>query len=401
MRFFSKEELKTLWPFYVDGLLMILFFIMPFMFLYFSALGFSATQIGILFAIWPLASILFEIPTGAIADIYGRKFSVVLGLLLNGIFMIMLSFFTNYFWIILLMALMGISMTLTSGSFEAWVVDLLKKKKMENFLNGFFSKRQSIMNVGIILSGFLGAFLVSIFGLGIIWIAGGASFLISAFFYIFAEEDHEKKDIKFKDSFKEIWKQSKTTINYGYKHSALFYLFIIAFIFSISTTLRGFIAWTPFLTSFGFKEAWFGLLWSAIGVVGFFAPLISNKLLKKGKEKNLLIIASIIGIVQGIFVILFNNLYLLIPTLLMGTFLLNFRTPIRMTYFQRFIPNELRATMGSVRGLLIGIASVIGLSLSGLLVDLIGGRYTLVVSASLMIPMIILYLRIREDKEIK
>lgn len=396
LKLFSKQELKTLWPFYLNGLFMILLIHIPFYVLYFNSIGFSASQIGILMAVWPLASLLFEVPTGAIADLYGRKFSVRLGVFLMGILLISFFFFTNYYLIMLTFILLGISQTFVSGSFEAWVVDLLKAKKMKKFLHSFFSKRHSISNLGIVLSGFVGAFLVSKFGLRIIWIASGTSFLLSWFFFSFAEEIYKKNGPHIKISLKIIWKQSKDSIKYGYKHHVLFYLFIIAFVFSISLALRGFISWTPLLKSFNFPDYSFGYLWSALGVVGVFAPLLANKFLKKNKEKNLLIITSFLLFIYGFMVLLSNNLYLLILVFLFGGFILNFRVPIRLTYFHRFIPTKIRSTIGSVRGMLISISSIIGLSLSGILVDRIGGRYTIFVSSLLMIPIIILYLMIKE-----
>ena len=83
---FSKLELKLLWPFYLEAFLGTLLFITPpFMVAYLLNLGFTASKIGVLMALAPLAAFIFEIPTGAIADLYGRKISTILGWLLEGI----------------------------------------------------------------------------------------------------------------------------------------------------------------------------------------------------------------------------------------------------------------------------------------------------------------------------
>jgi len=50
----------------------------------------------------PLFALLFEIPTGAIADIYGRKFSVLLRIILQGI-IIFFMFVSSDFYIIALL----------------------------------------------------------------------------------------------------------------------------------------------------------------------------------------------------------------------------------------------------------------------------------------------------------
>lgn len=394
MRFFTKKELKVLWPFYLQELTMILFFAWPFMVLYFTQLGFSPSQIGILLGIWPLSSILFEIPTGAIADLYGRKTSVITGMVATGIFMFSIYFFNNYYMIMLLLALSGIFMTLVSGSFEAWTVDLVKANKIKT--ETYFSKSQSINSFGIVISGLLGALLVGLFGTKIIWIAAGQSFILAGFILGFGKEFFEKKKVRIRDSLKNVWKQSKDSINYGYKHHVLFYLFIIAFVFSVSMSLRSFVAWTPVLTHYGFPDSGYGFLWTGMGILGIFAPLIAGKLIKNKNERKLLIMISFLILLYGISILFLHNVFLLVGLLLFGTFLFDLRMPIRINYFQRFIPNKMRSTIGSVRGLLIGIASVTGMSLSGFLVDWIGGKYTIVVSTLLMIPVILLYFRIKE-----
>jgi len=78
-------------------------FILPaFYVIYFVNLGFNMFQIGILLSMAPLFALLFEIPTGAIADIYGRKFSVLLRIILQGI-IIFFMFVSSDFYIIALL----------------------------------------------------------------------------------------------------------------------------------------------------------------------------------------------------------------------------------------------------------------------------------------------------------
>ena len=70
MKFFKQGELKLLWPFYLDALISPMLFFMPaFVVVYFRDLGLSLFQISILTMMMPLFMFLFEIPTGAIADI--------------------------------------------------------------------------------------------------------------------------------------------------------------------------------------------------------------------------------------------------------------------------------------------------------------------------------------------
>ena len=64
MKFFKKNELRLLWPFYLDALLATILYIFPaFSILYFKDIGLSLFQIGLLGSAMSLSIILFEIPT--------------------------------------------------------------------------------------------------------------------------------------------------------------------------------------------------------------------------------------------------------------------------------------------------------------------------------------------------
>ena len=72
-------------------------------------------------------SLLFEIPTGAIADIYGRKFSVVLAYIFAGIIIILVPLSRNFYYLFFLFLMWGITDTFRTGADEAWVISNLKK----------------------------------------------------------------------------------------------------------------------------------------------------------------------------------------------------------------------------------------------------------------------------------
>ena len=139
MNLFQKNELRTLWPFYLDSLVSPLLFFMPaFIVVFLTGLELSFFQIGILITAMPLFMLIFEIPTGAIADLYGRKFSVLLGYFLEGLAVLSLFFIRDYYLMLGAFALLGFASTLSSGSKEAWIIDLVKDKG-KNLSKSFLS----------------------------------------------------------------------------------------------------------------------------------------------------------------------------------------------------------------------------------------------------------------------
>lgn len=398
MGLFKKGELKLLWPFYLDALISPMLFFMPaFLVVYFRDLGLGLFQISLLTMMMPLFMLLFEIPTGAIADIYGRKFSVLLGAIIQGLALISIFFFDNYYALLFAFAMVGLGSTFNSGAREAWITDLIKKER-KDFLHGYFAKSGSIDSFGLVISGIIGAFLVKQFSVSIIWIAAGVSFLVTFILLGFAKEHFVKREAKIKDSFKNISRQSIISIRYAKNHPVLFSFLIASAIIVFAGVFNGDLAWVTFLQGLNFPDYAFGYMWSAMGIVGIFAPLVSLKLMKKNKERKF-ILGTIILTILFLFLILFvESAGFAFLVLLSSIFFARMSSPAERIYFHRFIKSKLRATVGSVESMLIGLVGIVSMPLAGLSVDYLGARYTILLSALFMIPSAIIFLKIKEKK---
>jgi len=399
MKFFEKGELKLLWPFYLEYLLSSLLFFAPaFMVLFLTKLNFSFTQIGILFAINPLIALIFEVPTGAIADLYGRKFSVLLGYTLEGLCMLSLFFAKSYYSVLIIFSIWGMAATFSSGSKDAWVVDQIKKEN-KKLVHNFFTKMQIFISFGLVFSGIIGAIFVNYFGVSIIWMIASFSYLISIILIgSLTHEDYKRRKSKINESFNKIITQSKKTISYGYKHHVLFYYLSAALLLAFIGNLTASIPWTAFLKELSFPDSYFGYMWSAMGIFSMLGPIVASKILNKGKERNFIILTFIASAIAISFILIPKEWSLALVILLFFSFLYNMGRPASEVFFHRFIPSKMRATMGSVRSMMIYIGGIFGGFFSGYLIDLIGVRYTMVLFVPLIIPVIILYLKIKEEK---
>ena len=397
MKLFEKGELKLLWPFYLEYFIAsMLFFAPAFWTVYFLNYGFNLFQIGMIVAASQLAVLVFEIPTGSFADIYGRKISVILGYFIEGIAMLSLFFIKNYSGIILIFALWGIGATFSSGSKDAWVVDTINKTN-KKLVHSFFTKMQLFIYSGLVFSGLFGAIAVKYFGISIIWLVAALSYLTSIILLsVFTKEVYSIRKIKLKHSIRNLTIQAKKSLNYSYSHHVLFYFLIAGIIFIFASNLKAMISWTPLLKELGMKDYQFGYLWSAISLVIALAPLFAVKFLKKGKERNFIILATILGIAITFLILGAYNLILALSVLILSLFFFFAKSPSQEVYFHRFVPSKLRATIGSIKSMIMALAVIISLPTAGLLVDWIGPRYTIFISALIMIPTIFLYLKIKE-----
>lgn len=398
MGFFKKDELKLLWPFYLDALFVSILFIFPaFYIIYFRNIGFSLTQIGFLISSMSLAGVLFEIPTGAVADIFGRKFSTILGLFLSGLAMISIMFFENFYLLLFLFFLVGMAGTLVSGADEAWIVDLLHHKKKKNLIHEFYSKRHSFMSVALLMAGIIGALLVKKFGLGIIWPITGGSIILTSIIFLFGKEHFIKKKQSIKKHTKKLLYHTKNSISYSLKHKAISLILTASVIIMFMMIFAGDITWYPFLQDLGFQEHWFGYLFSAAFAFGIFIPYFTKPLIKKigGYKKYLMAALSLMSLL--LFLVGFiNSLVLVIIIYILFMSMYDFYGPVREIFFQKFVPGKMRATIGSFKNMITALAVIIAYPLVGFVADKIGPQYAIFIGAFILIPVIILYSKIKE-----
>ncbi|HLC54089.1 MAG TPA: MFS transporter [Candidatus Nanoarchaeia archaeon] len=395
---FKKGELKLLWPFYLDAVISPLFFFMPaFMVLYFNGIGLSLFQIGILMGVANLTSLLFEIPTGAIADLYGRKFSVLLSYFLQGAGFLSLFFVKEYYLIVGVYAFLGIASTFSSGAKEAWVIDLIRTSR-KDFQKGYFVKSQAIDSAGLILSGIIGAYAVKLFGLSIIWVATGVSFFAAFAIGLCAHERFVRKRTA-DSSIQRITKQGWKAILYSKNHSVLFSFLIAAAFLILASNLTGQIAWLPFFKELGLPEYAFGYLWSFMAVMGVVAPLLVSRLLKTSKERAFILTSVLLLSFVTLLIFFVNSVAFAIILLLVSTLFWGMRFTAERIYFHRFIPSKLRASVGSLESMVLSVTAIVGAPLAGWLVDNIGPRYTIVSAAAIMLIAALIYYRIKEDKK--
>jgi MFS family permease len=126
--------------------------------------GLSLTEAFVANAAFTAGMVIFEVPTGVIADAFGRRLSFMLGagtLLVTTLAYLGLWYVeAGIWWWILVSALIGLGFTFFSGATEAWLVDALHATGYEGSIETVFGKGQAAGGaatlVGTIAGGFLG-----------------------------------------------------------------------------------------------------------------------------------------------------------------------------------------------------------------------------------------------------
>ena len=162
--------------------------------LHFKLKGLSVLEISLLLAFWCGFVILFEVPTGALADRWSRKHMLSLGMLFKAIGF-GVWYFADGFWLFALGFLFwGLQETFCSGTQEALLFDNLKAYGRESDYEKIAGKGHFYSRIAAALSVILGGFIAS-FNFGLVIVLSSVFMLIAMIPTILLCEVRYEEDI--------------------------------------------------------------------------------------------------------------------------------------------------------------------------------------------------------------
>jgi hypothetical protein len=99
--------------------------VIPVLVLLLTARGLPVERVGQVLAVYGAATLLSELPTGGLADSWGRRPVVLLSALVHSVGLMLLAFFSGLAWILMAAVLLGVARALASGPVESWFVDAM------------------------------------------------------------------------------------------------------------------------------------------------------------------------------------------------------------------------------------------------------------------------------------
>ncbi len=133
----------------------------PVYLIYFQQVGLSYLQLSWLLAIWGVAVLFMEVPSGIIADLWSRKWSLVMGMLLKGAGFLMWIVRPDFTGFALGFILWGLQEAICTGTTEALLFDTLKDSGDESRFVEISGKGVFFGRLGVVLSVLLGGWVFS------------------------------------------------------------------------------------------------------------------------------------------------------------------------------------------------------------------------------------------------
>lgn len=310
-------------------------------------------------AFFTVGQVLFEVPTGVIADTYGRRASYLLGC-------ITLSTSTLlYLWMwqtkgpfwgwASSSVLLGLGFTFFSGALEAWLVDALKATNFKGSLESVFSKGQMVGGIAMLMGSVAGGVIAQFTNLGIPYILRAVVLIINFLTAFFLMKDLGFTPKKPKNPLMEMKKILDHSIDHGLKKPAIRWI-MIASPFAAGVSFYVFYALQPFLLKlYGNEKAYWiagltaALVASAQIVGGFTAPHI-KRLFKK--RTTAILTGTLFTSVLLLLVGFVSNFYIALLLIFLWGLMFAALSPIRQAYLNGLIPSEQRATVLSFDSML-------------------------------------------------
>ena len=106
-------------------------------------------------AFFTAGMVLFEIPTGIVADSRGRRISFLAGTITLAVttvlYVLLWQLGSPFVWWAIVSLLLGLGFTFFSGATEAWLVDALTATKFDGMLETVFARGQVVSGVFMLL----------------------------------------------------------------------------------------------------------------------------------------------------------------------------------------------------------------------------------------------------------
>ena len=321
--------------------------------------GLNATAAFAANALFTAGMVVFEVPTGVVADTVGRRASYLLG-------SVTLAVSTLLYWLAWQMEapfwawavtsiLLGLGFTFFSGATEAWLVDALKFTGFKGNLESVFAKGQIVAGSAMLSGSVLGGLVAQWTNLGVPYILRGLALVVTfgvAFVYM---RDWGFVPKPGKHPVREMRQVLGSSVHFGLGNPPVRWMMLAA-PFSFGVGIYAFYAMQPYLLElYGDEQAYSiaGLAAAIIAGAQIIGGLAAPRVRLLFRRRTTAILAGLL--IEGALLALLGvttGFWVAVGLLVLWGLTAAAALPIRQAYMNGLIPSEQRATVLSFDNLL-------------------------------------------------
>jgi MFS family permease len=316
-------------------------------------------------AFFTAGMVIFEVPTGIVADTVGRRASYLLGTLtLSGatFLYVLLWQIEAQFWLwAIVSVLLGLGFTFFSGAVEAWLVDALTATGFTGPMEQVFGRGQIVTGVGMLAGSVAGGVIAQFSSLGVPFVLRSVILIV-----MFVAAFRLMHDVGFTPEkggrpLQEMRKITVASIDYGWRVPAVKWLMVQSLVTG-GVGIYAFYALQPYLLElYGDPDAYTvaGLVAALVAgaqiVGGMAAPRIRALF---GRRTSGLIAITVISAVTLALIGLIEHFWVVVALIAVWGLMFAASMPIRQAYLNGLIPSRQRATILSFDSMMMSTGGV-------------------------------------------
>jgi MFS family permease len=351
-------------------------------------------------AFFTAGMVLFEVPTGIVADTLGRRMSYLLGtvtLSVSTLLYVLLWQMHGPFWAwAVVSALLGLGFTFFSGAVEAWLVDALTATGFTGTMESVFGRGQVVTGVAMLGGSVAGGFIAAQTDLGVPFVLRGLILVVMFVVAFRLMHDVGFTPAKGARPLAEMRSIAAASIEHGWRVPAVKWLMVES-LFTGGVAIYAFYALQPYLLElYGDPQAYqiAGLVAAIVAgaqiLGGLAAPWIRARF---HRRTTALIATAGLSVAALALMGLVQSFWAVIGLVVVWGLMFAATMPIRQTYLNGLIPSKQRATVLSFDSLMASTGGVWAQPVLGRSADVWGYAPSYLLSAgisTLAIPALVL-----------
>ncbi len=357
--------------------------------------GLNLFEVNLVNFIYFTTLFICEIPTGAFADVFGRKVSFVTSCFIFALGMAVYFASTSFWGFALAEAISAVGATFASGAFQSWAVDSLKHHGYEGTFTKLFAREQQVVQGVGIVGAVAGAFLADV-SIALPWlVASGVLFTTGILAWVWMKEDYfVRQKLSFKEGLRSMKTVTLVSVRYGAKNKAIRFVLVIGTLQFVAIQAPN-MQWQPYFSQFftgGISS--FGFLSAGIGLSLMTGAWLAPRLLKKipNERRALIFTQAMVGIGLAASVA-WNVFPVVLIAFLFHEVARGMFKPLKDVYLHDNIPSKERATIISFESIAHHGGGMIGLLGSGILAEKAGIPVAWALSGMLLLVSTLLVMR--------
>jgi len=319
---------------------------MPIVVPFYEKNGLSMQSIMILQGVYSVSIVLMEIPSGYLADVIGRRQTLILGVVLGALGFGVYTISFGFVGFLIAEIILGLGQSFVSGADSALLYDTLVEDGRQDEYTRYEGRITSLGNLAEAIAGITGG-LLALISLRVPYIAQAIIAATAIPAALGLREPHRQTPL-LQANFREILRITEFALfrNRELRRNIIF----SSFVGTATLTMAWFAQ--PFFEHAGIGLSWYGLLWTALNLTVAVTAFIAYGIEKKiGQKWSVWLIALLI---PGGYLFLSAAHQATGLLILFGFYMVRgFATPVLKDYINRITGSDIRATVLSVRNFII------------------------------------------------